>query len=135
MQIGFTGTREGMTIAQLAALTEMLRGSNATLHHGDCVGADAEAHDIADAVGLTIVIHPPDNLELRAFKLGRYIWGPLPYLERNREIVRCADYLIAAPAEDTEQARGGTWHAVRYARKRRKSIVIIWPNGVVRREV
>ena len=55
-RIGFTGTREGMTGYQSAALCELLcdRLTNPRflgvwwLHHGCCQGADAEAHSHVD---------------------------------------------------------------------------------------
>ena len=41
------------------------------------------------------------------------------------------DVLLAAPAEMTEQASGGTWYTVRYARQQGKPVVIAWPDGSV----
>lgn len=50
MRIGFTGTREGMAPAQqgavFAVLTRLRAEGAEWLHHGDCVGADTEAHRI-----------------------------------------------------------------------------------------
>lgn len=49
-----------MTARQKSALRDLLASHDgATLHHGDAIGADAEAHDIAIALACTIVIHPP----------------------------------------------------------------------------
>jgi len=60
MRIGFIGTRQGMTERKKIAVRDLLASyAGAILHHGDAVGADAEAHDIALAVGCAIVIHPP----------------------------------------------------------------------------
>jgi len=48
LHIGFTGARQGMTEGQKSALRDLLAShSGVVLHHGDAVGADAEAHDIA----------------------------------------------------------------------------------------
>ena len=45
MKIGFTGTQKGMTHHQLIKLLdELCSYSNIELHHGDCIGADAQAH-------------------------------------------------------------------------------------------
>jgi hypothetical protein len=48
--IGFTGTRHGMTPAQRHAVSQLIAelaaGAAFTAHHGDCVGADAEFHDL-----------------------------------------------------------------------------------------
>jgi hypothetical protein len=45
--IGFTGTRQGMTAEQKSALRNLLDGGAGDFHHGDCIGADSEAHGIA----------------------------------------------------------------------------------------
>jgi len=58
MKIGFTGTQRGMTDAQKNTLRKMVP-NDAELHHGDCVGTDAEAHDIFRFYGLRCVGHPP----------------------------------------------------------------------------
>jgi hypothetical protein len=48
-----------MTEEQKKTFARGLDHFNATtLHHGDCVGADADSHDIASAEGLCITIHP-----------------------------------------------------------------------------
>ena len=76
--IGMTGTRDGMTLQQQGVFTQILRdfysdeieffGQDVEqrFHHGDCIGADAEGHDIAKEVGYVIVIHPPEKDEVRA---------------------------------------------------------------------
>lgn len=128
MKIGFTGTQRGMTDAQKNTLRKMVP-KDAELHHGDCVGADAEAHDIFRFYGLACVGHPPSNSTKRAFKFVDE-WRPeKDYLERNKDIVRETDMLIAAPGEDTELLRSGTWSTVRYARKLGRLVIVIYPNG------
>lgn len=53
-----------------------------------------------------------------------------PYLARNREIVNASDLMIAAPFEYFEEMRGsGTWATIRYTQRRRKTLIIVWPNG------
>lgn len=107
----------------------------AVLHHGDAIGADAEAHDIAVELGIAVVIHPPANDKQRAFKSAPDIRPPRPYLDRNRDIVRETTLLIAAPAEAAEQLRSGTWSTVRYARRLGRRIVVLAPTarGLVRK--
>jgi len=47
MKIGFTGTRDGMTQHQKEQFVLAMQDlSPSEFHHGDCKGADAEAHDI-----------------------------------------------------------------------------------------
>lgn len=133
MRIGFTGARDGMTLAQRAALVELLRSLEpSSFAHGDCVGADAQSHDIvlAELPLCHIHIYPPDKDEARAFKGlagGALIreYPPAPYLKRNHAIVDSCDLLIAAPRTAAEQLRSGTWATIRYARKRGTKVSII----------
>jgi predicted Rossmann fold nucleotide-binding protein DprA/Smf involved in DNA uptake len=58
-----------------------------------------------------------------------------PPLVRNRIIVDGCDVLLAAPSgAERDNPRSGTWMTVRYARKRRKRIVIVWPDGTTTEE-
>lgn len=130
MKVGFTGTREGCKEEQLHTLQNILAAFDfVELHHGDCIGADASAHLIAELLQYDIVIHPPDNLLYRAYCKGNHVKPPRPYLERNRSIVRSCKILIACPRTMEEVKRSGTWSTVRYARKMKKDIVIIFPDG------
>jgi hypothetical protein len=133
--IGFTGTQKGMTEAQKKTLRGLLDGGAGELHHGDCIGADAEAHDIADECGYAIILHPPTNYSKRAWcEAPKHMMRPeKPYLDRNRDIVRETASLIAAPAEPEEQLRSGTWSTVRFARKAGKPVFVILPDGTVQR--
>lgn len=77
MRIGFTGTRRGMTEAQGLTLRALLATQHATeFHNGDCIGADAEAHDIAVAMGCEVVIHPPIIDAERAWKRSERMCQP-----------------------------------------------------------
>jgi hypothetical protein len=51
VSFGFTGTRQGMTAEQKSVLRNLLGGGAGEFHHGDCIGADSEGHDIADECG------------------------------------------------------------------------------------
>lgn len=137
---GFTGTRQGLTDEQKAVLPRLLMALDVTrLHHGDCVGADDEADEIARGLGISIVIHPPDNPIDRAFCMKREtepeqdeIKDPLPYFVRSNEIVREGeDGLIACPREDHEINRSGTWYTVRRAWKFMRPVWVIKPDGAV----
>jgi hypothetical protein len=131
--IGFTGARQGMTEAQKSALGDLLDGGAGEFHHGDCIGADSQAHDIADECGYSIILHPPTNSSQRAWReVPKHMERPeKPYLDRNKDIVRETASLIAAPAEPEEQLRSGTWSTVRFARKQGKPVFVILPDGSV----
>jgi hypothetical protein len=130
MHIGFTGTRQGMTQAQKDAIRKFLSSRRgAVLHHGDAIGADAQAHDIAAELGLAVVIHPPVIEAGRAWKQSDTVREPKRVLTRNKDIVRETQLLLAAPAEPIEQARSGTWSTVRYARRLGRSIHVFTPAG------
>lgn len=132
-RVGFTGTQNGMTKLQLmsctAALTA-LHGMKANIfEHGDCIGADAQAHAIAVHLCFDIIIHPSYYKNKRAFCTGaKLVMDPKPYLLRNRNIVRDVDILVAAPS-GPETLRSGTWSTVRYAMKIGKTVTIVWPDG------
>jgi hypothetical protein len=135
--VSFTGTRHGLTPAQRAALEAVILqecGPAGELHHGDCVGADAEAHALARKHGYRTVIHPPDRDGRRAFCVADRVLSPRPYLERNRGIVDAGGVLLACPGEAEERRRSGTWAAVRYARRTGKHVVLVFPDGTARRE-
>jgi hypothetical protein len=138
MKVGFTGTRKGMAPAQLAALRTLLgRLAPSEFHHGDCVGADDEAATLVGAFfeGCRIVAHPSDNPALRADNHSHdEERPPRPYLQRNRDIVGESDCLVAAPETAAEVMRGGTWSTVRSARRARKPVYLVLPDGTVRAE-
>lgn len=132
MHIGFSGTRAGMTRAQKESVFYRLALLEAThLHHGDCIGADEQAHWIAIELGLKVILHPPTDDSQRA----GFIYGvtemrsPKPYLRRNKDIVKETEVLIATPRGSTEVLRSGTWATVRHARKLERLRYVYGPNG------
>lgn len=139
MDVGFTGTQEGMTLAQkeltLRRLRTLLDGTprnQLAAHHGICIGADAHFHYACQALEIPIIGHPPIN-QSKMEKLDGflYLWDPKEYLDRNTDIVNCSDLLIATPKEMQEVLRSGTWSTIRKARKRGIQRYIILPNGEV----
>lgn len=117
-QVGFTGTRHGMTSIQYPTFDAVLAQEPLVLHHGDCVGADADAHRTArQRSNVSVVVHPPTDSKLRAFCDYDLLLAPLPYMDRNRAIVDASDVLIACPYEivEPEFGRSGTWSTIRYA--------------------
>ncbi len=140
MKAGFTGTREGMTLPQRAAFLDWVEDRGLTaFHQGCCIGADAQATAIIWGVYPRpyIVGHPPDNTALMAFDhflVCNKLVPPLPYLQRNAEIVAACEVLLAAP-KGPENMRSGTWATIRYARRHEKPIVIFWPDGTITDEI
>lgn len=131
MKLGFTGTQIGMTDLQLDAVRDILREKSGEFHHGDCIGADAQAHEAAESAGFAIHIHPPVNPSKRAFKVAHIsrMKPKLPYLDRNKNIVLATESLLAAPGEMEEQLRSGTWSTIRFAKKHMRPILIVYPDG------
>lgn len=128
MKLGFTGTSKGMTGLQTDEIYRLMIGG-LELHHGDCVGADAEAHQLALFQKMPVILHPPIRNDKRAFCKGAVSERePKKYLVRNREIVDETDALLAAPS-GPETLRSGTWSTIRYALKRGKPVSIVMPDG------
>ena len=137
IHLGISGTQVGMTEKQAIAciyLFSQLKDDADFYHHGDCIGVDAEFHELIcrmhpEGAG-NIVIHPPDNDSKRAFCEARHMRDPKPYLDRNRDIVSESDIMFIIPKEETEQFRGsGTWATFRYTKKAGKPLFLIYPNG------
>lgn len=115
MRVGFSGTREGMTKAQAAAVAFMLR-----------------------ALGVAVELHPPSNPALRAFcemRPGEVVRDEAPYLARNANIAAATEALIACPCGEVgEETRSGTWWTVRAARRLGRPVAVVRPSGRVERE-
>jgi hypothetical protein len=134
--IGFTGTRSKITNEQQTALRQIFYEIDQltqrfvpVLHHGDCIGADAWAHELAREKDWEITIHPPTDNKARAFCQGyTRINPPASYMERNQAIVDAADQLIAV-LDGPERPRSGTWATVRRAQQRGIPITMVWPSG------
>jgi hypothetical protein len=137
MHVGFTGTRHGMTDAQRTAVTAILGEiGELVAHHGDCVGADGEFHDLCRArSGASIVIHPgPATDADHAGKVGDERREPMNHMKRNKTIVTESAVVIATPFEDVEQEFGGTWKTIGMARKAKRALAIVLRDGTVIRE-
>ena len=150
IRIGFTGTQRGMTNQQIDVVILLFQTLckdgpdrmcapdfvETEFHMGDCIGADKRFWELCQALPPTkrLIGHIPDNNSKRAFCKYGVERTPKPYVERNHDIVDESDYLIATPGEYKEQLRSGTWSTIRYARKKKKKIVIIYPDGAVEME-
>lgn len=135
--IGFTGTQKCMTRDQRAGFYQLfirLAREHVEFHHGDCIGADAQAHDIVESISVLeelrvqMIIHPPTNPAKRAFKKGRVLL-PKEWMDWNPDIVDASTIMIVTPKEYIEQIRSGTWATIRYARRSKKTCYVIWPDG------
>lgn len=130
VSIGFTGTQKGMSPRQKRELEALLWGltscgAQVELHHGDCIGADKEAHDIARQCHAIVHIHPARASLKRAHCEGDVMYVEKENLARNRDIVDAGSLLVAAPDGKRERLRSGTWSTVRYARKTNKEVLIL----------
>ena len=127
MHVGFTGTQSGMSQKQLQQLRDLLSkyDNSDEFHHGDCIGADSEAHDVARGFSVCSCVYPPSNCKKRAYKKGQYTYTPKDYISRNHNIVNAVQLLIAAPRRNEEELRSGTWATIRYARKVNVPVIIM----------
>jgi hypothetical protein len=123
-----------MTHQQKIGIRElMMELAPAEAHHGDCKGADATFHRFCKLFSCYIVGHP--GVDRHGFALTRAYCDvdeslpPLPYLERDKVIVEVSKILIATPRMMIEEVRSGTWATVRLARKRNRTIHIVYPDG------
>lgn len=137
MNIGFTGTRKGMSEEQKKMVEEVLldfaKGLTfLVVHHGACLGADYDFHMIArkiDIIDILVYIYPGQHGYRKDLFLGaNKIYKEKPYLERNQDIVNNSDFLIACP-DGMEKLRSGTWSTIRRAKKQKIHTLIIYPNG------
>jgi hypothetical protein len=136
MQIGITGTRDGMSRLQKKFCGYVFEAlSPEFVHQGDCVGADADAYKIAQKLGFKTVCHPPVDSKLRAWTVNDETRNPKSYFARNRNIVDETDILLGFPSKCSPRM-GGTWYTIDYALKKSKPVIwfsqypekIVWEN-------
>ncbi len=129
MKIGFTGTQQGMSDKQTIQFHALIldRFFFTEFHHGDCIGADEEAHILVREFlpEVKIVVHPPINPQKRAYCEGDVVLPKMDYLARNKNIVNATDILLATPKTLEEELRSGTWSTIRYARKLNREVYIL----------
>lgn len=130
VNLGMTGSRNGITAQQLSWMHKQLSNAN-VLHHGACIGADEEAHHVAVELGLEVFVHPPtDTSRMMTLQPEQRVlfYPPKPYLDRNRDIVDMSARMIAFP-DGPERPNGGTWYTIKYAVSQGKPVDICYPNG------
>jgi len=132
VRAGFSGTRDGMTLRQIHVLGLLLTDyadDDPVFTHGDCQGADEEAHALAICRGYQVLVQPCDMSWMRAGCEGLVVLPPLPPLKRNHNIVDFAELMFVCPKQREERRRSGTWATWRYARKLHRPTILIYPNG------
>lgn len=135
MKVGFTGTRNGMTNQQFAFILKAIKEIKPNeAHHGACIGADKHFHDIAISQMIPVVIHPGVNKQGVCYSRAscpnaKEVKNEKFFLDRDKDIVNEVDLLIATPKNHKEELRSGTWATVRYARKKNKHLLIVYPDG------
>lgn len=137
IHIGFTGTRHGMTDLQKRSVenglrTFLFRFGPLMAHHGDCVGADEDFHEICRRLEIAVHLHPPAEDRWRAFVSVYDAIEPVkPFAMRNMAIVQASRYMLATPKSLPAEPRGqgGTWQTVRIAQRLEKPTIIVFANA------
>jgi hypothetical protein len=120
VSIGVSGTRLGMNSAQWLEVQDILEQgfdiNGGVLLHGDCVGVDAECHELGRRYGYWIKSFPPRNPKHRAFCDADEQALPDEYLARDRALVDESDTMLIVPEKAEEDSpRSGTWYTYRYS--------------------
>ncbi|MEO5927676.1 MAG: hypothetical protein ABIP96_03330 [Patescibacteria group bacterium] len=99
--------------------------------HGGAPGADTSFDAFCAGIGIRRRLYPASKSSSKSSTAEEKM--PVEYpLDRNKKIARDCDIMLAAPFEDQEIIRSGTWSTVRYSRKAGKPIYIIQRNGQIR---
>ncbi|NTU85952.1 MAG: hypothetical protein HGA45_42595, partial [Chloroflexales bacterium] len=98
MKLGITATQVGLSGAQAGVISTLLAALKPDeVHHGDCLGGDAEIHALARVhTSARIVAHPGHIEAKRANCQVDERREPAPTLERNITIIAETDLLLAA---------------------------------------
>jgi len=154
-KIGFTGTAEGMTDAQVNAvhsrLCQVNEKTDLVFHHGMCEGADEQFDEMLRGIFLfevgtcKIIGHPGVTYSGHVWKRGHChptdVLEEKYFIDRNHDIVDETDELWATPKQMNTRRedgtwtpiRSGTWATIRYAEYRKKPVTIFWPDGTVKK--
>lgn len=136
--LGFTGSKDRITDKQVSALTALLKTLRDKgflwMHNGDCITSDATAGRVWQKLKGKLYLHPPIKGTYRAHLTAEITCEPRDYLTRDRHIAESSHTMIATPQTSYEETRSGTWTTVRYARKLRRRIYIIFPDGTIKKE-
>lgn len=123
--VGFSGTQDGMTDEQALMFEQaVMVFQPVTFHHGVCEGADEEAHFIVRRIlpNCKIIGHPGVRNNGQVWKRSKKAQADLdeclpskPFLDRNEDIIKAVNFLVATPKEKEPQQRSGTWSTIRRA--------------------
>jgi hypothetical protein len=150
IHVGFTGPRTGMqdiqrlSVLQYPGLLSRHYGTDLVIihHNGLADGADMGALEIFEsagrdvtAPGVRIIGHPvPETPEGRLGRCSEARERKAP-LERDRDIVRESDILIATPAQMENVTRSGTWYTIRQAIASGTYVLMLMPDGTIQQPV
>jgi len=134
--VGFSGSRFDLPDPQADALVTEAHALNGLykdleLHHGDCTGADLFAHHMAKGLRWRVVAHPAIiHVKWKAMvrDADEYRIAQRP-IRRNHTIVEETRRVIACPSTFTPTPYSGTWATIRYARKLKRPLTVILPDG------
>lgn len=136
VDLGFTGSRYGMTNRQLLTFNNLLMLWNIKrMRHGCCVGADEQAMKAVYDHNrkIRIIGHPPlkpDWYSMAAVLMCDALRPPKDYHARDRDIVEMCTVLVATP-KSTIDRTGGTWYTVHHALRLHVPTFVIKPNGAI----
>ena len=134
MRVGFVGTGKHLTNEQLVEvhmlLGDLQSGGATQATHGMNPGADEQFHDQAKGFGYFTI---RGEVKQSAKCECDLVMPVKPFLDRNANIVQESDVVIVTPKESEERTTdvgwSSTWMTVQYARKAKKPLVILWPDG------
>lgn len=131
---GFTGTRAGMSDFQKQMVERSLtKGQPVIFRHGGAYGGDTESHRLWKRVCAKshANIWPADEKRASIFRgdIRTTVESPMDPLSRNIRIVELSKFVLAAPNNEFEEQRSGTWQTIRESFKRDRPVLIIWPKS------
>jgi hypothetical protein len=122
--VAFTGTREGLNADRRTAIAKFLKnaGNVRLAAHGMAKGADTDFDAICEKLCIKREGYPASEHSIRFVK-PQMVYPVKPPLERDWDIVKRGQLLIAAPPTDKEVLRSGSWATMRYNAKLEKPLV------------
>lgn len=134
MNIGFTGTTEGMTKHQIDWVKSMMVawGASRALHSAR-VGSEAQFSEICKGMGIAEVVCLIGNTQGQLVDVEDIpeesdtvtVHGPMPEDLKDEALTRGCDMVIACPLDYSTKC--GTWATVRKARANGAKVAIVPP--------